>query len=151
MFKWVPCLGPSAEAVERMRAHFPKPSEPMGEAWFMGVERRLYTELAETPVAEANRFDLSHCLFELTSGTTSFGRRAEWEEWFRYLLPGLVLRGNEQHGFETLLEPTVTAFMVLFPKSLEGEYEGFREDALASLGACVMRPEAWDNCGDEAR
>ena len=151
MYKWVPCRGPSAEAVERMRAHFPKPSEPMGEAWFMGEERRLHTELAERPVAEHDLLYLSHCLFEITSGTTSFGRRDEWEEWFRYLLPGLVLRSHEQHAFETLLEPTITAFMVLFPKSLEGEYAGFREDALASLGACVMRPEAWDNCDEETR
>jgi hypothetical protein len=27
-----------------------------------------------------------------------------------------------------LLEPTITAFMVLFPRGLEGEYEGFREE-----------------------
>jgi len=151
MFKWVPCDGPPTEAIERMRAHFEKPSELMGEAWFMGVERRLYAELSETPVDEHDLLYLGRCLFEITSGTTSFGRRGEWEKWFRYLLPGLVLRGRERHAFETLLEPTITAFMVLFPKSLEGEYAGFREDALASLGACVMRPEAWDDCGGEAR
>jgi len=151
MFKWEPCVGPSAEAIERMRAHFAKPSEPMGEAWFLGAERRLYTELSETPVAVHDLLYLSHCLFEITSGTTSFGRRGEWEEWFRYLLPDLVLRGHERHAFETLLEPTITAFMVLFPGPLEGEYAGFREDALASLGACVMGGGAWDNCGGGAR
>ncbi|HVF45619.1 MAG TPA: hypothetical protein VM936_21515 [Pyrinomonadaceae bacterium] len=146
MFKWVPCRGPSAEAVERMRAHFPKPSEPMGEAWFLSEERYFHTWLAETPVAEADAGKLIHCLFEIASGTGSFGRMEDWEAWFRYMLPDLILRGHEHHAFETLLEPTVTAFMVLFPGPPDGEYAGFREDALAALGACLMGPEMWENC-----
>ena len=133
-----------------MRAHFRKPSEPMGEAWFLGGERYFFEWLTKTPVAEADAGELNRVLFDITSGTNSFGRREEWETWFRYMLPDLLLRGHETHAFEFLLEPTITAFMVLFPCGLEGEYAGFREDALASLGACLMGPGMWDASGVEA-
>jgi hypothetical protein len=52
MYEWVPCEGPSVEALARMRARFPKPPEPMGEAWFLGAERERFTRLADEPVAE---------------------------------------------------------------------------------------------------
>jgi len=122
----------------------------MGEAWFLGEKRYFFEWLTETPVAEADAGELNRVLFEIASGTNSFGRQDEWEAWFRYMLPGLAARGHETHAFEFLLEPTITAFMVLFPGGLEGEYEGFREDALASLGACLMGPEMWDASGVEA-
>lgn len=146
MFKWVPCEGPSAEAIERMRAHFTKPSEPMGEAWFLSEERYLYTELLETPLSEKSADELINVLWEITSGTGSFGRMEEWDEWFKYLLPDLALRGHEAHIYYTLAEATVSAFMVIFPSRLGEVYEGFREDALATLGACLMSPELWDGC-----
>jgi hypothetical protein len=150
MYEWVSGRGPSAEAVERMRAHFPKPKGPMGEAWFLGGERYFFEWLTETPVAEADSGELNRVLFDIASGTNSFGRQDEWESWFRYMLPDLALRGHETHAFEFMLEPTITAFMVLFPGGLEGEYEGFREDALASLGACLTGPGMWDASGVEA-
>ena len=147
MFKWVPCRGPSAEAIERMRAHFKKPSEPMGEAWFLSEERYLYTSLLEEPLAEASADKLIKALWEITSGTGSFGRREEWDAWFKYLLPDLILRGHETHAFEFLFEVTASAFMVIFPSRLGEVYEGFREDALATLGACLMKPEFWGGRG----
>lgn len=122
----------------------------MGEAWFLGEKRHFFGGLAEKPVAEADAGALGRVLFEIASGTNSFGRRDEWEAWFRYMLPDLAARGHETHAFEFTLEPTVTAFMVLLPGGLEGEYEGFREDALASLGACLMGPGMWDASGVEA-
>jgi len=146
MFEWVPCNGPSTEAVGRMRAHFEKPSELMGEAWFLSEERYMHAWLAERPLADAPVPDFMNALWDITSGTGSFGRREEWDEWFRYMLPDLVLRGHEDHIRYTLLETTVSAFMVIFPSRLEEVYEGFREDALATLGACLMSPEFWGDC-----
>jgi hypothetical protein len=148
MFKWVPCRGPSAEAVGRMRAHFTKPSEPMGEAWFLSEERYIYTGLAERPLSETTTEELCNVLWEI-SGTSSFGRRDEWDEWFKYLLPELVARSHEYSISDALLETTVSTFMILFPKGLEDVYAGFREDALATLGACLLKPELWD-CGGDA-
>lgn len=149
MFKWEPCRGPSAEAIERMRAHFPKPSEPMGEAWFMSKERYLYTSLQEGPLVDVSPGELVNVLWEITSGTGSFGRMEEWDAWFKYLLPDLILRGHELDIYYTLAEVTVSAFMVIFPSRLEEVYEGFREDALATLGACLMSTEFWDGCEGE--
>jgi hypothetical protein len=145
MFKWVPCGGPSPEAIERMRARFPKPSEPMGEAWFQSEGRYLYTWLAETPLSEVSAKALCDILWDI-SGTSSFGRMEEWDAWFKYLLPDLVLRGHESDIHDVLVETTVTAFMLIFPSRLGEVYEGFREDALATLGACLMKPEFWDGC-----
>jgi hypothetical protein len=146
MYKWVPCKGPAAEAVERMRTHFRKPRQPMGEAWFMSTERYLYTELSEKPLGEIGVDTLSDCLWEIASGTGSFGHRDEWDKWFRFLLPDLVLRGHETDAFDFLLEHAVTAFIVIFWDGLGGEYEGFRDDALNSLGRCLMKEEMWGDC-----
>ena len=148
MHKWVPCRGPSAEAIERMRAHFPVPSEPMGEAWFQAEERYFHTWLLEKPLAEASAESLWNVLWDI-SGTTSFGHREEWDAWFKYLLPDLVLRGHESYVYDSLVEVTVSTFMILFPSRLGEVYEGFREDALATLGACLMKPEFWDGCEGE--
>ena len=63
MFKWVPCRGPSAEAIGRMRAHFPKPKEPMGEAWFLSEERFPYTWPAEEPLSDASAGGLMNVLW----------------------------------------------------------------------------------------
>lgn len=147
MFKWVPCKGPSTEAIERMRAHFPVPSEPMGEAWFQAEERYFHTWLLERPLADVSAEEFWNVLWDI-SGTGSFGRRDEWDTWFKYLLPHLVLRGHESYINDLLVEPTVSTFMVIFPYRLGEVYEGFREDALATLGACLMKPEFWDGCGD---
>lgn len=150
MYEWVPCEGPSAEALARMRERFPKPTEPMGEAWFLGAERERFTRLADEPLAEIDADYLLTCLFEITSGTSSFGRREEWERWFRFLLPDLILRAHERHAFTFLLEETVNAFMVIFWDGLEGEYAGFTDDALQTLGRCLMKGEFWEGCGGEA-
>ncbi|MDQ3918295.1 MAG: hypothetical protein M3348_07440 [Acidobacteriota bacterium] len=147
MYRWTPCKGPSPEAVERMRAHFRKPRRPMGEAWFMGTERYLYTELSEKPLHEVSTETLCDCLWEIASGTGSFGHREEWDEWLRFLLPTLISRSQETFAFDSVLEETITASMVLFWDGLGGEYEGFRDDALNSLGLCLMKEEMWGDCG----
>ena len=41
LFFWVPAHGPDPVALERMAREFPKPSNPMGEAWFMASERQM--------------------------------------------------------------------------------------------------------------
>jgi len=127
-----------------MRANFPKPPAPMGEAWFIGKERHFYTRLADEPVAEVDAGYLLGALFEIASGTNSFGRRGEWEGWFRFLLPDLILRAHERHAFTFLLEEAINAFTVIFWDGLGGEYEGFEDDVLRTLGRCLMKEELWD-------
>ena len=43
-FCWVPGVAPDEDARQRLTENFPKPNEPMGEAWFMSNERRIYTK-----------------------------------------------------------------------------------------------------------
>jgi len=68
-----------------MRAHFGKPTQPMGEAWFMSSKRKVYAELQEVPVEKIPQELLRECLFEIASGIKCFGHRDEWDEWFKYL------------------------------------------------------------------
>lgn len=150
-YKWNPGKGVSVEAVERMQRHFPKPKYPMGEAWFIGKERRLYHELINGLFSEIKPSDLSgEILFEIASGTKSFGHREEWDEWFKYLLPQLILRSQEFYFFNELLaQSVVTAFMSIYWKEIPEEYEGFRNDVINSLSLCLMNEELWFDYLDE--
>lgn len=42
---WRPGVGIDSAALDRLRIHFTRPKEPMGEAWFMSSERHLFREL----------------------------------------------------------------------------------------------------------
>ena len=141
-YEWIPGCGPSEEAVQRMRAHFPKPTTHMGEAWFMG-DRKFYPELSEKPIEEIAPEVLRDCLYQISSGISSFGHQAEWSDWFKYLLPGLVMLPDNRYAFHFLVESIVSALMQVFWLGLDGEYSGFRDDVMSSLGLCLMKPEAW--------
>jgi hypothetical protein len=148
-YQWIPGKGPSSQAIERLRAYFPKPSYPMGEAWFMSDERTFYHELSEKPIAEIPIENLQHYLFEISSGISCFGLLEEWDCWFKYLLPDLILRSHETYAFETLIEGVVTAFMNVFWKGLEDEYAEFREDIINTLSLCLMKQKEWADCKNE--
>ncbi len=83
-FFWRPGIGIDATALARLKSHFPRPKEPMGEAWFMGTERRIFHEL-EGNIAELSARDLQAPLAEIATGTSSFGPYAEWSAWRGFL------------------------------------------------------------------
>jgi hypothetical protein len=141
-FVWTPGAGSDAAALGRLRAAFPRPAAPMGEAWFMGSERLMFHNLmgdvSALPVA-----DLFAPLMEITSGTSSFGPYDEWKEWCHYLLPRLIPRAHEQY-VASLLEPLISAFITQYPVGVAVEpYQGFRRDALQTLGQCLMERHCW--------
>ncbi len=150
-YKWIPKNGVSLEAIERMQKHFQKPKYPMGEAWFIGKERRLYTELINKPFTEIEPSELStNVLFEIASGTQCFGHREEWDEWFKYLLPQLILRCQEFYFFNELLaQSVVTAFMSIYWNGIPDEYKGFRNDVINTLSLCLMNEILWFDYLDE--
>ena len=150
-YEWIPKRGVSLEAVERMRAHFPKPTCLMGEAWFIGEERRLYPELnTREDFAAIETIDLSLIIFEISSGTKCFGHLEEWDEWFKYLLPDLIIRSQEFQYFSLMLvQDVVTAFMSIYWKGIVEEYEGFRDDVINSLSFCLMNESLWFEHEDE--
>ncbi len=141
-YAWVPGQWPAEKPISRMWEHFPKPAAPMGEAWFMG-ERKIRTQLMTSSPEAVPTDDLHECLWDIASGTSSFGHLEEWERWFRYLLPTLILRGHERWAFDVLFEHVATAFIQVFWTDLREEYPGFREDVLRAVTQHIMRSEFW--------
>lgn len=142
-FLWRPGDGFDDRAVERMRAHFLRPSQPMGEAWFMGSERYLYDYLSgdieRIPVG-----DLMKPLEEIVVGTNAFGYHDEWNSWYHYLLAQLIPRSHEYH-VDYLLEYLISGFLTQYPDGVEEEpYNGFKEDVLNTLGKSMMDGVCWD-------
>jgi hypothetical protein len=62
-----------------------------------------------------------------------------------YLLPRAIPRSHECYVSGYLVEPTVTAFMSLYPHGMTCEpYRGFRDDVLRTLAICHMDETLWD-------
>lgn len=142
-FLWTPGNGVDPFALGRLRAHFPRPTEPMGEAWFMGDERRMFRELLGSLDAITTR-DLQEPLAEISTGTGSFGPMKEWNTWYHYLL-GALLPRNHESFVSYLLESLLTGFMAIYPNGIYREpYKGFREDVLLTLGRCMMDSMCWN-------
>jgi hypothetical protein len=142
-FHWTPGSGYEVDALVRMQKHFTRPREPMGDAWFMGSARRMFPELAGD-LATLSCVELQEPLDEIAGGTSSFGPRPEWTDWYHYLLANLVPRAHESH-VDTLLERLITGFFTLYPEdSIDEPYRGFKADALVTLGRCMMDQECWE-------
>ena len=140
-FIWRPGNGPNIDCIQRMRYHFRRPPEPMGEAWFMGENRRMFDFLLgdiEVVPLEA----LREALEEIASGNSSFGPMDEWTVWYRYLLAQLVPRHAEQ-SFDSLYQHLVTAFIAVNPRRIDEQYPGFADDAMQTLGRCLMDSSRW--------
>jgi len=141
-FLWTPGDGADSSALERLRAHFRKPSKPMGEAWFNTAERRMFHELLGD-LDQLSTSELQKPLADIASGTSSFGPMREWSIWYYYLL-GAVLPRSHDAFVSYLLEDLLTGFMALYPNGVYREpYRGFRDDALLTLSRCMMDGQCW--------
>lgn len=142
-FLWTPGDGVDSSALERLRSHFRRPSEPMGAAWFMGAERRMFHELLGD-LEQLSTSELQKPLVDIASGTSSFGPMPEWSIWYHYLLAALLPRSHEAY-VSYLLENLLTGFMALYPNGVYREpYRGFRDDAVLTLGRCMMDGQCWN-------
>jgi hypothetical protein len=129
--------------MERMRACIACPAEPMGEAWFMSEKREMFHELLGD--IDALPVDaLTRPLGEISSGTGSFGPMREWNLWSRYLLAQSVHRHGEG-SYDSLYQHLVTALIAVHPQGIDDIYGGFADDALHTLGRCVMDAARWTN------
>jgi hypothetical protein len=140
-FVWRPADGPSADCLERMRDQFRRPVAPMGEAWFMGDQRRMFDLLLKN-LDELSLEQLREPLEEIASGNSSFGPMDEWTAWFHYLLAQLIPR-HADRSFDSLYQHLVTAFIAVHPRGIEETYPGFGDDVLWTLGRCLMDPSRW--------
>jgi hypothetical protein len=115
----------------------------MGEAWFMGAERRMFRELLGN-LDKLSASELQQPLGAIASGTSSFGPQQEWSTWYHYLL-GAVLPRSHESFVSYLLEDLVVGFMALYPNGVYREpHKGFRDDALMTLGRYMMDTECWN-------
>jgi hypothetical protein len=153
VFEWRPGVGPSSSAIENLKRKFPKhPARPPGEAWFMGDKREMYTELIDLSIKDVPVEILYKFLDDWTRGLDSFPDAVAeielWISWFKYTLPYLVLRAHERRFSDRLLELIISAFMRIFGERIDGQYPGFRRDALETIGQALMKTEFWGENGN---
>jgi len=139
---WIPGMEPDPAALQRLKDHFRKPAQPMGEAWFMG-ERRFFTELMTQDSSQWELGLIESALIALASGPGCFGVLKEWTDWLHYLLPRLLERIEGWEWME-VYESLVTAFMARYPDERgEYPYAPFLEDVLKTLGRVPMSASNW--------
>jgi len=111
----------------------------------MGEKRRMFHEL-QGNIAQLTARQLQEPLKEIALGTSAFGPLPEWRDWFHYLLGQLIPRSHENENFvSSLLESLVTGFIALYPNGIHNApYAQFSEDALKTLGQCIMDPRCWN-------
>ena len=143
-FVWIPGQGIDEAASLRLRHRYPRPSQPMGEAWFMGKERGTFGELPKREAVDLSWSELSFPLFEAMTGAQNFGdlkqERNEWESWFFYYLAHYT---SPQHFDANPM--WVTGFVLFFPDSRHvREHDSqFLPDVLATLGRVILEPRFW--------
>lgn len=147
-YRWIPGQGPDAEALQRLRERAPRPKQPMGEAWFMGGERAMYTGLMLPDPQAWSRRDLDNALDALTSGPRCFDHSDEWSEWFDFLLPRILERADDGGSYDLLV---TAVFVHCLDPALPGRAPEFRRDLLDTLGRRLMAPSCWADARDGGR
>jgi hypothetical protein len=138
-FKWMPGRAVDRDAVERMKGHFQKPSEAPPEAWFNTRNQQYFTQLLDTPVSQLSSDDIVDYLHDTGGGIGNFGLLEIWADWFKYLLPYILLR----IGKEEFLTLTIDYFLNLYPEGIPEVYSGFRVDVLLTVPQAMMSAEYW--------
>jgi hypothetical protein len=147
---WSPSHGVDRESLVRMLGASQRPSVPMGEAWFMGDEREMFTDALTTGYEQLPYEYVSRMLEAIGSGTTCFGELAEWREWFDFLFPRGLQHPFDTYAFDYRVELLMTALFALYPSGFSNSpYKNFGNDTVATAGRVIMNPELWD--GDRLR
>jgi hypothetical protein len=141
--RWIPGRGPDEAALARLRKRFPRPGSPMGEAWFMGDERRMFDALMAPNVSTWPVGEIEQALSESSSGPVCFGHMREWSEWFPFLLHA-SLEHVGSWSPASIYGGLVTNMMVHCPNRASCRYGmAFIDDVLATLGQLPMAERFW--------
>ncbi len=138
-FSWIPGQGADSAAIERMKQHFPRPSEAPPVAWFMSDIQEYHSELLTVPIDQLSTSVLKEYLFDTAGGLKNFFRHEKWVSWYQYLLPYVLERILD----ESLLELSIVYFINLYPQNISEEYDGFREDVIHTLNYALMSSKLW--------
>ncbi len=144
-FIWSPSHGCDQNSLSRLKSRFGKPpAQPMGEAWFMGNERRMFDHLYSSPDCLPLE-SIAEAFEEIISGLTAFGHYKEWHDWYHYLLVICLERMN-RHQICSLLEYCVSGYFICYSNDTENlPYKEFKEDALNTLGKMMMNSKNWSD------
>jgi|GEM_PF-5722161 len=145
-FLWVPGQGPSSDALKRLARICPKPSKTMGEAWFLGRQRRIFTELERLDVENIPHGDMAKIFWEMTGGVSSFQREDNWDEWFYFLLGYLLEKENCACGKN--IEYLVSAGLVINSVFSDVPYPQYKADLRDTLGHAIMCKLYWNELED---
>lgn len=144
-YVWIPGQGIDASASRRLRERYPRPTQPMGKAWFIGETRKMYPEMLDCEAPQLE--NVNQYLFEILSGVKCFGTldfepRYVWESWFLYFLAQCTTPQNFDSD-STL----ISGLMICCPdvdKMREREPQ-FLADVLATSGRVLLEPQFWTN------
>lgn len=149
-YVWTPGLGPDPQALQRLRDSAPLPKKPMGEAWFISMDRGMFLGLMHDDPWQWRSDQLGTALFELSSGPGSFGPMREWTVWFDFLLPraqaligtdaAQAIEGQSLHG-----SLASAAFVHYADPILPGRPPHVRRDLLDTLARTMLAPEYWND------
>ncbi|MGE5388520.1 MAG: hypothetical protein ACM3NE_06500 [Hyphomicrobiales bacterium] len=139
-FRWLPGRGWDPAALCRLRQRFPRPVEPLNEAWFLAGAPR-----DEVDDGWMSYWEVRDALYDLASDPTQPGAR----DWFHFLLaqeiPGAILGSV----MPPLVEALATGLFVFHPLGADREpYEGFIRDCRDTLGAAIMGRDGWSSRGE---
>lgn len=146
---WIPGQGPDEKTVRDLAGRFHKPSEPLGEAWFMGETRLMYDDLNAGGIEATSNASLDKYLNELPSAIWCFPRVRQWEAWYAYLTPRVLLAGRFLDGEEPpvdishLWDGLIALSVVTAHNSPENGVLTYEADFAHVLVPLIMHPQFW--------
>lgn len=143
-FRWLPGRGYDPAALCRLRQRFPRPREPLSEAWFLaGAPPR-----DDSDDGWMSYWEVRDALYDVASNPTQAGAR----DWFHFLLAQEIPGALFGSILPPLVEALATGLFVFHPLGEESEpYEGFIWDCLDTLGATIMGRDGWTPRGEIKR
>ncbi|MCA9895024.1 MAG: hypothetical protein KC615_18690 [Anaerolineae bacterium] len=143
-FVWVPGTPLDEAALERLNQHFPRPTEPPHEGWFMSDGPTYYDWIVNNDPDEVKLNVINGYLLDTSGGIKAFPNvekeQQQWRYSFHYLLPYLLKRYNTNY----LLSDLISYFVLLYSDDIPDVYPGFRQDILNTLGSAIMWPAFWE-------
>ena len=139
---WVPGLGISSGAITRLQNHFHShPEQAVGEAWFLGENRRIYQELLTEDLSTISQEKMSGYLWGIGSGISCFDDGDQFIEWFDYLMVRINLNGSpHDYHYVTMIEDLFECIYAAYPQQLPEE---IRVDLLSTVGEVLMQDLFW--------
>jgi len=111
-------------------------------------ERPVFEELQNPDFSKIPLESLAESLYVLASGCKAFGYWPEWTNWFSYLAPHLLKNGSAWCGLHYLLEPLITASIIMQQPASDNPLVGMKSLLIETVGQGLMQSQFWTEAGD---